>query len=130
MDTQKQKARIRRWYVPVIQSRLEPRKKNGMPQFLSTGVIAMHVEDDKYVDVDDLPEDFYTSDAYGDRMVDYLEETVSTTVSSRCMSGTGNPDEVSAARKLLTGPSHGAFIIAWIATAGVGFLFGMGFLLL
>lgn len=34
----------------------------------------MHVEDDKYVDVEELPEDFYSSDAYGDRMVEYLKE--------------------------------------------------------
>ena len=32
----------------------------------------MHVEDDKYVE--DLPEDFYTSNTYGDRMVQYLKE--------------------------------------------------------
>lgn len=50
------------------------RKAEGLPQFLSTGVIAMHMEDDKYIDVDDLPPDFYSSDAYGDRMVQYLKE--------------------------------------------------------
>ena len=43
-----------------------------MPQFLSTGVIALHTEDGKYVE--SLPKDFYSSNAYGDKIVQYLSE--------------------------------------------------------
>ncbi|KAL4926691.1 uncharacterized protein BDV17DRAFT_299610 [Aspergillus undulatus] len=64
-----------------------------------------------------------------DPTVEYLTETVSTTVSSRCLAGTGNPDEVSAARRRnvnVYAPSETAFIVAWVVTVGVGGLFGMG----
>ncbi|KAL4937345.1 hypothetical protein BDV06DRAFT_232645 [Aspergillus oleicola] len=65
-----------------------------------------------------------------DNTVEYLTETVSTTVSSRCMAGTGSPDEVSAARMVLAGPSDRVFVLAWIATVGVSILLGMGIILL
>lgn len=43
-----------------------------MPQFLETGVIALHMEDDHYVR--ELPEGWYSSDGYGNRMLQYLKE--------------------------------------------------------
>lgn len=47
--------------------------KEGLPQFLSTGVIAMHTEDEHYVDQNQLPKDFYSSNAYGDKLLEYLK---------------------------------------------------------
>jgi arylsulfatase A-like enzyme len=48
------------------------RIEDGLPQFLSTGVIALHMEDGEYVEK--LPKDFYSSNAYGSKMVEYLTE--------------------------------------------------------
>lgn len=43
-----------------------------LPKFLEKSVIALHMEDDHYVDR--LPEGWYSSDGYGDRMLQYLKE--------------------------------------------------------
>ncbi|KAL4966491.1 uncharacterized protein BDV14DRAFT_198946 [Aspergillus stella-maris] len=88
----------------------------------SSGVCAIDVDDETIILVQGGLSNGSTK---ADRTVEYLEETVSTTISSRCMSGTGNPGEVSAARIALTGPSHGAFVVAWAATVGIGIIFGM-----
>ena len=44
----------------------------SLPKFLEKSVIALHMEDDHYVK--DLPEGWYSSDGYGDRMLQYLKE--------------------------------------------------------
>ncbi|KAJ5201862.1 arylsulfatase [Penicillium cinerascens] len=54
--------------------RPEGEVKNGTPQFLDTSLICLHNEDGKYVDLDDLPKDFYSSNAYGDKIVEYMSE--------------------------------------------------------
>ncbi|KAI1410537.1 alkaline phosphatase-like protein [Hypoxylon sp. FL1857] len=41
-------------------------------RFFETATRALHVEDDKFVK--ELPEDFYSSDAYGSKMISYLSE--------------------------------------------------------
>ena len=46
--------------------------QEGLPQFLSTGVIALHMEDGQYIQ--DLPKNWYSSNAYGDKLVEYLTE--------------------------------------------------------
>ena len=52
--------------------RPEAEKKGEMPMFLEKSVIALHVEDDHYVD--ELPADWYSSNGYGDQMLKYLTE--------------------------------------------------------
>ena len=47
-------------------------RKGELPTFLEMSVIALHMEDDHYVK--DLPEDWYSSNGYGDRMLQYLTE--------------------------------------------------------
>ena len=42
------------------------------PTFLEASCIALHMEDDHYVKK--LPEGWYSSDGYGDKMVDYLKD--------------------------------------------------------
>ncbi|PGH14594.1 hypothetical protein AJ79_02929 [Helicocarpus griseus UAMH5409] len=42
------------------------------PQFLEASYIALHMEDDHYVKK--LPEGWYSSDGYGDKMLSYLKE--------------------------------------------------------
>ncbi|CAK7200720.1 hypothetical protein SEUCBS139899_003419 [Sporothrix eucalyptigena] len=48
--------------------------KNGTPQFLDTSIIALHSEDGVYQELDSLPEDWYSSNGYGDKLVEYLKE--------------------------------------------------------
>ncbi|KAI1329932.1 putative arylsulfatase [Xylariaceae sp. FL0255] len=48
--------------------------KNGTPQFLDTSLICLHNENGKFVDLEDLPKDFYSSNAYGGKVVEYLKE--------------------------------------------------------
>lgn len=43
-----------------------------IPTFLEASFIALHMEDDHYVKK--LPEGWYSSDGYGDKMVDYLKD--------------------------------------------------------
>ncbi|MCJ1374816.1 hypothetical protein MMC20_006048 [Loxospora ochrophaea] len=47
-------------------------KQGQLPTFLEMSVVALHVEDDHYVK--DLPEDWYSSNGYGDRMLQYLTD--------------------------------------------------------
>ncbi|MCJ1287432.1 hypothetical protein MMC26_006783 [Xylographa opegraphella] len=47
-------------------------KQGKYPSFLEKSVIALHMEDDHYVK--ELPSDWYSSNGYGDRMLDYLKE--------------------------------------------------------
>ena len=50
----------------------EAEKRGELPRFLEMSVIALHMEDDHYVR--DLPKDWYSSNGYGDRMLEYLKE--------------------------------------------------------
>ena len=50
------------------------RIKNGTPQFLDTSLIALHSEDGEYVDLEALPEDWYSSNGYGDKLLEYLSQ--------------------------------------------------------
>jgi len=43
-----------------------------LPSFLEMSVIALHVEDDRCVD--DLPQGWYSSNGYGDKILQYLKE--------------------------------------------------------
>ena len=52
--------------------RPDAEEKGEIPTFLEKSVIALHVEDDHYVD--ELPPDWYSSNGYGDKMMEYLEE--------------------------------------------------------
>ncbi|MCJ1245131.1 hypothetical protein MMC30_002332 [Trapelia coarctata] len=47
-------------------------KRGNYPTFLEKSVIPLHVEDDHYVKK--LPESWYSSNGYGDRMLKYLRE--------------------------------------------------------
>ena len=52
----------------------EPHLRNGdeTPTFLEASYIALHMEDDHYVHT--LPDGWYSSDGYGDKMVQYLRD--------------------------------------------------------
>lgn len=52
--------------------RPDEEKKGVIPSFLEKSVIALHAEDDHYVD--ELPKDWYSSTGYADRMLRYLHE--------------------------------------------------------
>lgn len=54
----------------------EPHLKSlsNEPSFMTTAVAALHIEDDKYVPQSKLPEDFYSSDFYTDKLLQYLGE--------------------------------------------------------
>lgn len=43
-------------------------------RFMETATRAFHAEDDHFVDNDKLPEDFYSSDAYAEKLISYLSE--------------------------------------------------------
>ena len=46
---------------------------NGeIPMFLHKSIVALHVEDDHYVD--ELPKDWYSSNGYGDKTLQYLQD--------------------------------------------------------
>lgn len=49
-------------------------KLEKLPGFIETTTAALHIEDSKYVDNDTLPEEFYSSDYYADKLVSYLNE--------------------------------------------------------
>ena len=49
----------------------EPEERS-LPKFLEKSTIALHMEDDHYVD--SLPEDWYSSNGYGDRILQYLTD--------------------------------------------------------
>ncbi|KAJ5212493.1 arylsulfatase [Penicillium cinerascens] len=48
--------------------------KNGTPQILDTSLICLHSEDGEYIPLDELPKDFYSSNTYGDKLIEYLSE--------------------------------------------------------
>ncbi|OAP63414.1 hypothetical protein AYL99_02641 [Fonsecaea erecta] len=54
------------WEPPEYDPTAEPEK------FFETATRALHVEDDQFVDV--LPEGWYSSDGYGDKLLSYLSE--------------------------------------------------------
>ncbi|KAI5459521.1 putative arylsulfatase [Mariannaea sp. PMI_226] len=54
--------------------RPEGEVKNGTPKFLDTSLIALHSEDGEYLDLEALPKDWYSSNGYGDKLVEYLNE--------------------------------------------------------
>ncbi|MCJ1307845.1 hypothetical protein MMC25_001493 [Agyrium rufum] len=57
-------------------------EKNGeVPEFLEKSTIALHVEDDRYVD--QLPDDWYSSDGYGGKMIKFLNEWQQINASSK-----------------------------------------------
>ena len=49
-----------------------PNDDAKLPRFAQTNVTALHAEDDRYVDNSELPKDFYSSDYYADKLLDYL----------------------------------------------------------
>jgi arylsulfatase A-like enzyme len=53
-------------YLPEVEQR------GQRPKFLEKSTIALHVEDDHYVP--ELPEDWYSSNGYGDKMLEYLKD--------------------------------------------------------
>ncbi|KAJ2964098.1 hypothetical protein NQZ79_g978 [Umbelopsis isabellina] len=44
------------------------------PKFFDTAVSALHIEDSTYVDNSELPEDFYSTDYYTSKLLEYLED--------------------------------------------------------
>lgn len=52
----------------------EPQLKetDKVPRFFETAVSALHMEDEEYVPK--LPEDYYSSDSYATKLIDYLED--------------------------------------------------------
>jgi arylsulfatase A-like enzyme len=52
--------------------RPDAEKRGEIPSFLTKSIIALHVEDDHYVD--ELPKDWYSSNGYGDKMMNYLKD--------------------------------------------------------
>ncbi|OZJ02725.1 hypothetical protein BZG36_05104 [Bifiguratus adelaidae] len=46
---------------------------NDQPKFMETAVSALHIEDNEYVDNSKLPEDFYSSDYYTDRLLEFID---------------------------------------------------------
>ncbi|CAI7585227.1 unnamed protein product [Penicillium glandicola] len=50
----------------------ELKDQDQLPTFIEASYIALHMEDGDYVR--HLPEDWYSSDGYGNKMVDYLKE--------------------------------------------------------
>ncbi|KAJ5817584.1 hypothetical protein N7447_007592 [Penicillium robsamsonii] len=50
----------------------ELKDEDQLPTFIEASYIALHMEDGEYVRR--LPEDWYSSDGYGDKMVSYLKE--------------------------------------------------------
>lgn len=50
------------------------RIKNGTPKFLDTSLIALHSEDGKYQDLESLPKDWYSSNGYSSKLLEYLAE--------------------------------------------------------
>ena len=47
---------------------------SDQPKFMETAVAALHIENDLYVDNRTLPKDFYSSDFYTDKLLEYLHE--------------------------------------------------------
>ena len=47
---------------------------SDQPSFMETAVAALHIEDNLYVDNSNLPNDFYSSDFYTEKLLQYLDE--------------------------------------------------------
>ena len=58
--------------LPACSNHYDWKPEAEFPKFLEKSVIALHMEDDHYVK--DLPEGWYSSNGYGDRMLQYLKE--------------------------------------------------------
>lgn len=58
--------------LPACSNHYDYRPDAEFPKFLEKSVIALHMEDDHYVQ--QLPEGWYSSNGYGDRMLKYLHE--------------------------------------------------------
>jgi arylsulfatase A-like enzyme len=58
--------------LPACSNHYDWRPDAEFPRFLEKSVIALHMEDDHYVS--ELPEGWYSSNGYGDRMLQYLKE--------------------------------------------------------
>ncbi|RMZ91539.1 hypothetical protein DV736_g1226, partial [Chaetothyriales sp. CBS 134916] len=58
--------------LPACSNHYDWKPEADFPKFLEKSVIALHMEDDHYVK--DLGEDWYSSNGYGDRMLQYLKE--------------------------------------------------------
>lgn len=58
--------------LPACSNHFDWKPDVDLPKFLEKSVIALHMEDDHYVK--DLPEGWYSSNGYGDRMLQYLKE--------------------------------------------------------
>ena len=58
--------------LPACSNHYDYRPDAEFPKFLEKSVIALHMEDDHYVQ--ELPQPWYSSDGYGDRMLQYLKE--------------------------------------------------------
>jgi arylsulfatase A-like enzyme len=49
-------------------------EETDQPKFFDTAVAALHIEDTTYVDNSELPEDFYSTDHYTSKLLEYLED--------------------------------------------------------
>jgi len=58
--------------LPACSNHYDWRPDSDFPKFLEKSVIALHMEDDHYVQK--LPDGWYSSNGYGDRMLQYLKE--------------------------------------------------------
>jgi arylsulfatase A-like enzyme len=58
--------------LPAYSNHYNWRPDAEFPKFLEKSVIALHIKDDYYVS--ELPEGWYSSNGYGDRMLQYLKE--------------------------------------------------------
>lgn len=58
--------------LPACSNHFDYRPDADFPKFLEKSVIALHMEDDHYVE--QLPQPWYSSHGYGDRMLQYLKE--------------------------------------------------------
>ena len=58
--------------LPACSNHFDYRPDVDFPKFLEKSVIALHMEDDHYVE--ELPQPWYSSNGYGDRMLQYLKE--------------------------------------------------------
>ncbi|KAL5335997.1 hypothetical protein BJX70DRAFT_304352 [Aspergillus crustosus] len=95
----------------------------GMSPRNTSGVCAIDIEGETTLLVNGALANGSTK---ADRTVEYLSETVSTTVTTRCAETDGGD---SGARRL-EGPSRGAMVVAWAGVVGLGVLVGMGVVLL
>lgn len=53
---------------------IAPNEDGRLPRFAAANVTALHAEDGRYVDNDGLPSEFYSSDYYTDKLLDFLHD--------------------------------------------------------